>query len=262
VLFVPILFSIEIFQITNLTNVFLGFVIFCLTSSGVYMLNDIFDYEKDRKHPVKKNRPISSGKLSVKTALTLSMLYFIISFVSSFFLDRVFSATILVYILINMLYSVFLKKIVIIDVIVISFGFLLRAYAGLVLAQLPFSEWFILSVYFISVFLTVQKRKAEIINKHESRGVMKKYTVEMLNQYGSTFMALIILAYSFYTFQKASSKLMIITIPQVIYALFRYNYLTETYGFGERTQDILKDKPSLINMIIYIALTAGILLLS
>jgi 4-hydroxybenzoate polyprenyltransferase len=257
VLFIPILFTYEEYDLYNTTSLLFGFIIFCMVSSGVYMMNDIYDIEKDKNHSIKKNKPITSGRISVREALISSFSLISLSFIFAYFINTIFLLIICSYVVINLAYSKFLKNIVLLDILIISFGFLLRAYSGLILSELPFSFWFLLIIYFLALFLAINKRKAELINNNEKeiRKVSKKYNLELLNELNSTITAVLIVSYSFYTFQQAENHLMIITIPNIIYGLFRYSYLNQTYGLGERTHEIIRDKPSIANILIYILLT-------
>ena len=250
--FAGILFSKNLFDYSLLITAILGFCILSLVSGSVYLINDINDLEEDKKHPRKCYRPLPSGQISVKQAIIGLLLIFSFSITTSFFINTYFGIVTIIYFLIVNLYTFYLKKIVILDVLSISIGFVLRAIAGVVIVETYISPWLIICTVLLALFLALSKRRHELsILKEEARlhrKVLQEYTIPYLDQMITIVTAGTIVSYSLYTFNSESIYLMA-TIPFVLYGIFRYLYLIHKHNMGGSPEIIfLEDKPLLINI--------------
>ena len=230
-----------------------GFVIFCLLSGVVYIINDIVDIDVDRKHPQKRLRPIASGELPVPVAVVVAIILIILLFPASYVLSPSFAAIALIYFLSNLAYSKWLKHIPIIDVITIASGFVLRVGAGVSLIQVArFSPWLYVVTTLASLYVGFGKRRAELAlladeaNAH--RRVLDGYTIPLLDQFITIVSGTTIIAYSLYTFSAPNlpdDHIMMLTIPFVLYGIFRYLYLIQVKHSGGAPEDVLFSDRSL-----------------
>ncbi len=237
-------------------NIF-TFILFCLTSSSIYVLNDLVDIEKDRCHPEKKNRPLPSGRVSKKAAITLYFFMVIgVLYFSYTYLSMKVMAILVTYMLINVAYCFKLKNVVIIDVMIITFGFVLRVESGSLSTGVQVSSWLFLCTILLSLFLALNKRKSEIITLKDKSGshrkILEDYSVDMLDKMLTIVTPSILMAYCLYTFSSVQSKTMIFTIPFILYGIFRYQYLMDKENIGGKPEDVFgKDKPFLINIVLW-----------
>jgi 4-hydroxybenzoate polyprenyltransferase len=246
-IFAAILFSQNINNFGMLKTVIITFILFCMLSSGVYLINDIFDVKKDRVHPVKKNRPIASGKISVTTAAIIATLLITFSILFCFNINKATGVVAILYFAQSFLYSIILKNYVIIDVVIISFGFALRAIAGATAINVSVSAWLLMCITLLALFLALCKRRNEIMvlsdNAKNHRAILEEYTPEFLNQMISISASSTLIVYSLYTFLSNQTKYLMLTIPFVAYGIFRYLYLVyKQCDGGEAANIILKDK--------------------
>ena len=212
-----------------------AFIAFCLISSSIYLINDSIDKDKDKEHPTKKFRAIASGLVSIKSAFILSLVYFSLSFIIGFSINIFFGFILILYFLVQILYCFKLKQIPIIEFFCIASGFILRSVAGGVAANIFISSWFLLSVGMLSLFLAVEKRKAEIVNlrnsKFNTRKVLKSYSLTLINKFEAVLTSSTIMTYSLWAYGPSiggsKSPFMIITIPLVMLGIFRYQMLSE-----------------------------------
>ena len=212
-----------------------AFIAFCLISSSIYLINDSIDKDKDKEHPTKKFRAIASGLVSIKSAFILSLVYFSLSFIIGFSINIFFGFILILYFLVQILYCFKLKQIPIIEFFCIASGFILRSVAGGVAANIFISSWFLLSVGMLSLFLAVEKRKAEIVNlrnsKLNTRKVLKSYSLTLINKFEAVLTSSTIMTYSLWAYGPSiggsKSPFMIITIPLVMLGIFRYQMLSE-----------------------------------
>jgi 4-hydroxybenzoate polyprenyltransferase len=229
-----------------------GLFIFCLISSTVYIINDIADVEADRLHPTKRNRPIASGKLSVKFAIIATVIILLICFPIAFFLSDEFALVVLVYFLINLAYSTLLKHVPLIDVLIIAAGFVLRVAAGVSLIHVErFSPWLYVVTTLFALYVGFGKRRAELAlltdgaNAH--RRVLEGYSLPFLDQLITIVSSTTIIAYSLYTFSAPNlptNHVMMLTIPFVLYGVFRYLYLIQIKNEGGAPEELLlTDRP-------------------
>ena len=223
------------FETQTLITSIKAFIAFCLISSSIYLINDSIDKDKDKEHPTKKFRAIASGLVSIKSAFILSLVYFSLSFIIGFSLNIFFGFILVLYFLVQILYCFKLKHIPIIEFFCIASGFILRSVAGGVAANIFISSWFLLSVGMLSLFLAVEKRKAEIVNlqnsKLNTRKVLKSYSLTLINKFEAVLTSSTIMTYSLWAYGPSiggsKSPFMIITIPLVMFGIFRYQMLSD-----------------------------------
>jgi 4-hydroxybenzoate polyprenyltransferase len=251
-LFAALIFDRQLFNLPALVDTFLGFILFCLLSGSVYLMNDIVDLEADRLHPNKRMRPLASGELPIKTAYLSVAALIILSFPLTFLLSPWFSFFTAFYFLLNIAYTKWLKHIPILDVMVLASFYVLRVGAGVVLIQVTrFSPWLYVFTTFIALFLGVGKRRAELnllaSNANSHRRVLEGYTIPMLDQFITIVSSMTIITYSLYTFSAPNlpdNHTMMLTIPFVIYGIFRYIYLAQIEQSGGAPEDVLfSDRP-------------------
>ncbi len=237
-----------------------GFFLFCLLSSAVYIINDIMDVDADRKHPTKRNRPIASGKLPIPVALWSAIALVTFTLSAAYFLSQGFFIIALLYFLINLAYSNWLKHIVLIDVLILASGFVLRVAAGVSLIAVErFSPWLYVCMSLLALYIGFGKRRAELVLLTEaaagSRKVLDGYTIAFLDQIITIVSGATIIAYSLYTFSAPNvpaNHSMMLTIPFVLYAIFRYLYLVQVKQQGGAPEEMaLSDRPLQIAFLLW-----------
>jgi 4-hydroxybenzoate polyprenyltransferase len=250
-------------QLTNVDaalRTFIGIIIFCMISSSVYVFNDIFDIEADRKHPVKKNRAIASGRISIPVAILLAIVLGIGSLLWAYFFSKQFFTICVVYLLLNLAYSKKLKHVPILDVMIVASGFVLRVAAGVSLIQVErFSPWLYVNMTLLALFIGFGKRRAELnllsTEAVQHRTVFNGYTLDFLDQLITIVSASAIFGYSLYTFSAPnlpSNHAMMLTIPFVLYGIFRYLYLISVKQTGGAPEDlVVKDRPLLLTLFLW-----------
>jgi 4-hydroxybenzoate polyprenyltransferase len=266
-IFAAIVFDKQLLIVDSFLRTLAGFALFCLISSSVYIFNDIADVEADRQHPEKRNRPIASGKLPMTVAWVAGILLAAVTLGTGYLLAPSFAYVIGLYFLINMAYSKWLKHIPIIDVLVISAGFVLRVGAGVTLIHVErFSPWLYVVMTLLSLFLGFGKRRAELALLAQGAGSHRKvldgYTLPLLDQYIMIVSGTTIVAYSLYTFSAPNvpaNHSMMLTIPFVVYTIFRYLYLIEVKHAGGAPEEILlSDRPFQVAMVLWAAAVLAI----
>ena len=249
------LFDPELFLKT--TGIFLAF---CLLSSSVYILNDLVDMEKDRQHPRKRARPLASGQLDPRVATVTAAVLAIVAIAGAFALSFWAGVILLVYLAQNFAYSFWLKNIVIIDVMVLAFGFLLRVMAGVAVVQVDnFSPWLYVCVTLLALFLGFGKRRQEIVLLEEGAGnhrsSLLEYNLPLLDQIIGMVVTATLVAYTFYSFDATTAlahSRMLLTVPFVFYFLTRYLYLVHVKHLGGAPDELLlEDRPLLINSVLW-----------
>jgi 4-hydroxybenzoate polyprenyltransferase len=236
-----------------------GFILFCLASSAVYILNDIIDVEADRNHPKKRNRPIASGKLPIPVAMIAAIILLVVAYTLAYILSKGFFLIILVYLIANLAYSTWLKHIPLIDVIVLASFYVMRVASGVTLIQVQrFSPWLYIVTTLFALYIGFGKRRAELsllagdANSH--RRVLDGYTIPFLDQLITIVSSTTIIAYSLYTFTAPNlpdNHSMMLTIPFVIYGIFRYLYLVQVKEEGGAPEDlVLGDRPLQITVLL------------
>jgi 4-hydroxybenzoate polyprenyltransferase len=237
-----------------------GFILFCLGASAVYLVNDLADMEQDRHHPTKKNRPLASGELPPAAAKITAVLFFALSISLGFLLSPGFGLILVTYLVLNLLYSFWLKHIPIIDIFILASGYVLRVAAGVsIITVQRFSPWMYVCITVLALFLGLGKRRSEMIlmadkaNSH--RRVLDGYTIPYIDQLLSIVSSTTIVAYSLYTFSAVNlpdNHLMMLTIPLVVYGIFRYLYLIHVEDEGGAPEElVLRDKPLLASVVLW-----------
>lgn len=251
-IFFGLIFDKQLFMIEPFSRTVAGFFLFCLISSAVYLFNDIADVDADRNHPEKKYRPIASGKLPVSVAFTVGVLLTSIAIPLGYLLSPIFALILAVYLANNVLYSRWLKHIAILDVLIISSGFVLRVAAGVALITVErFSPWLYMITVLFSLYIGLGKRRAEMHmladGASSHRKVFEGYTIPLLDQYITIVSGMTIVAYSLYTFSAPNlpeNHAMMLTIPFVVYGIFRYLQLIQVgHAAGSPDEVALKDRP-------------------
>jgi len=258
--FLALVFDKQLFNPTALLRTIAGFFLFCLLSSAVYIFNDLADLESDRQHPEKKNRPIASGKLPPRTAWITGIVLILFVLPAGYLLSPSFSAVLLGYFVLILLYSKWLKHIPILDVMVIAAGFVLRVHSGTTLIAIErFSPWLYVVTTLGALYLGFGKRRSELallaLNAGSHRNVLDGYSISLLDQFILIVSSTTIVAYSLYTFSAPNlpeNHSMMLTIPFVLYGVFRYLYLVQTKHAGGAPEEVLlSDRPLQITILLW-----------
>lgn len=258
-LFAPLVFSKQFLHLHSVYQVVFAAILFCLAASAVYIVNDLNDIEQDKANPTKrKKRPLASGHVSTKSAMILLGFIYTLLIISWFVTPQVIYV-ILVYIILNLLYSVKLKHEPVIEIFIVAFGFVLRVYTGAVALNVPVSNWMFVTTLSLSLYLASIKRRQELIlNGSESRGVLRFYSITLINRFAEMSATTAIVFYSLYV-MTVQSKL-IITIPFVMFGLFRYWFIVETLQGGESPTDVvIYDKQILLTVLLWIGFCIWVL---
>jgi 4-hydroxybenzoate polyprenyltransferase len=270
-IFFALIFDKQLFLLGPFLRTLAGFFLFCLISSSVYLFNDISDVEADRNHPVKKFRPIASGQLPIGVAWAAALLLIIVALPLAYLLSPAFMLVLVTYLVINLLYSRWLKHVPILDVMIIAFGFVLRVAAGVTLITVErFSPWLYMITLLFSLYIGLGKRRAEISLLSQGAGahrrVLDGYTLPLLDQYITIVSGTTIIAYSLYTFfapNLPENHTMMLTIPFVIYGIFRYLQLIQIgNAAGSPDEVALKDRPLQITMVLWVLAVIAVFYLS
>jgi 4-hydroxybenzoate polyprenyltransferase len=266
VLFVPLLFAKGIFREGMLFRSALGVAAFCLLASGVYLVNDWFDREKDRLHPEKKFRPIAAGQLGPVSVVTLLAGCWGGAVALSIWLGRPFLWVTIAYVLLQLLYTMVFKHMVLLDVLALALGFIMRVVAGAVSIDVQVSNWLFLCTLLGAVFLAFAKRRAELSSLEEGaaahRASLGEYTQTMLDQMMSISAACTILAYGLYTVSpetiaRVGSDHLKLTVPCVIFGVFRYLFLVHKRGLGGSPEKVLlSDVPLMLDAALFLGIAA------
>jgi 4-hydroxybenzoate polyprenyltransferase len=244
-IFAGLIFDRQLTTPNAFQRTFLGFALFCLLTSGVYLINDLIDLKADRRHPSKKRRPLAAGTLPIPLAIGAAVVFLLAAFLFGFLLSPDFALVCLAYVALNLSYSLWLKHVPIVDVMVLAGFYVLRVAAGVALIQVQrFSPWLYVFTTFFALFLGIGKRRAELNAKGgaHTRRVLAGYTGPFLDQLLLIVLSLAILTYSLYTFSAPNlpdNHAMMLTIPFVIYGFFRYLFLVQVKNSGEAPEDIL-----------------------
>lgn len=267
----PLVFAQRIQDAESVSRAAGAFVIFCLLSSAVYLVNDMADREADRLHPEKKDRPLASGKLGVGTATIAALLLAASGLAAAMALGREVFFVGTAYLLVNLAYSFHLKAVVILDVMIVATGFILRAWSGALALSVEMSKWLVLCTGLIALFIALAKRRQELARFENGDSRHQPfhggYSITLLDQMISVIAAATLLAYSLYAFSaevaaKLGTHYMGLTLPFVIFGMFRYLYLIHRKGIGSNpTHAVLSDKPLLATVFAWGAV-AVILMLS
>jgi len=268
VIFAALLFSRHVGDEGSVQRALYAFGIFCMLSSAVYLLNDVFDLKSDLLHPTKRFRPVAAGEVPPALAVAVGSGLGLGGLLLAYMLVPLFALIGAVYLGSNLLYSIWLKKIVIVDVMVISMGFVLRAVAGGLAIEVNVSAWLILCTILLSLFLALCKRRQELAlleGAVEHRGILKEYSIAFLDQMITIVTSSTLIAYASYTLspevqQKLGTDRLYLTVPFVIYGVFRYLYLVHKKDMGgSPTEALFADRPLMIDILLW-ALAAGLIL--
>ncbi|MBF4454674.1 decaprenyl-phosphate phosphoribosyltransferase [Acinetobacter sp. SK-43] len=250
--FAPLIFAGEFLHPDAIFSTLLTACLFCISASAVYIVNDLKDIEKDRIHPEKsKKRPLASGQVSPRSAIILLGLLYIILMSFWLIIPNVIYV-ILIYLALNWAYTFKLKNEPVIEIFIVAFGFVLRVYAGAVALAVPVSHWMFITTLSISLYLASIKRRQELLQSGaRSRGVLAHYSVALIDRFAEMSAVTAIVFYSLYVM--AIQPKLVITIPLVIFGLFRYWYIVETLKGGESPTDvIIQDKQILMTVLLWI----------
>ena len=275
--FLPALFSFNESWVLNeaetsipiLSRAFITLGCFVLASSAIYMFNDVIDADKDKLHPNKKYRPVASGRLGKKLALTVALILAAGAIFASSTISVAMVFVLLSYLLLMLVYAFFLREIILLDVFCISAGFIIRVVAGAIAIGVPMSPWLYVCMGFGSLYIALSKRMGELMsdngNGHDGRKLLEFYTQELLSSMLTIVLSATLIAYCLYTFiadNLPSNNSMMLTIPFVVYGMLRYLYLVRIEGKGERPEIIIvKDIPILLCVGMWFFVSATVLYL-
>jgi 4-hydroxybenzoate polyprenyltransferase len=268
IVFAALVFDGKLFVPELFFKTTLIFFCFCLLSSAVYILNDLVDMEKDRQHPRKRTRPLASGVLDPRFAGVAGVIFGVASIGVAYAIEPLAGLVLLAYLAQNIAYSFWLKNVVIIDVMVLSLGFLLRVVAGVVVVQVEnFSPWLYICVTLLALFLGFGKRRQEIVllegSAGQHRASLQEYNLALLDQIITIITTSTLIAYTFYSFDAATAlahNRMLVTVPFVFYFIARYLYLVHVKGLGGAPDELLlEDKPLLINSALWALTVVGLI---
>jgi len=271
-IFAALIFSQNLHNFYFLFKVVLAFAVFCVLAGSQYILNDVADLEQDKSHPQKKNRPIASGRLDPDFARGMAYKLVAGALVLALILGYNFCITAAAYFLLTLTYSLKLKNIVILDVMAIAIGFVLRVVAGAVVINVEISSWILICTVLLALFLALNKRRHELVlleeNAGEHRRILKEYSPYLLDQMIAVVTASTLMAYSLYTMSaetiaKFQTPYLNLTIPFVLYGIFRYLYLVhKKEEGGNPTTVMLTDTPLIINAVLWLMFFEIIIYLS
>jgi len=256
--FVALFFDGKLLRLESLLPTIGAFLLLCLMSSAVYIMNDLADIENDRQHPIKKNRPLPAGKLNPQVARVAAVLFALGSLGAGFLLNWEFGLVLLAYLLSQIAYSFWLKHVVLLDISIVTAGFVLRIAAGVTVIDVQrFSPWLYLFGGFLALFMVLGKRRHELTllgdNANNHRAILKEYNLDLIDRLLGIVTTSAIVSYSLYTFLAEGlpgNHLMMLTIPFVLYGVFRYLYLIHVRELGGAPEDILlRDRAFQISLV-------------
>lgn len=269
VVFAALIFAKHLFNRADVLLVSVGFLAFCLTASAAYVMNDLRDCERDRQHPLKSLRPLPAGRVRRSTAVALSGVLLTTGLVLALALGLGFGTLVILYFVLQVAYTFWLKELVILDVMGIAAGFVIRAAAGGVVIGVPVSPWLIICTFLLALFLGFSKRRHELIllegRATDHRASLKEYSPYFLDQMIAVVTASTVVAYAIWTVspeirEKLGTEKLYLTIPFVLFGIFRYLYLVhQREEGGNPTQLLLTDRPLLVDVLLWIV-TAAVLL--
>ena len=247
----------------------LGFLIFSALSGAVYLANDVVDVARDRLHPTKRFRPIASGQLAVSTSLAAAAVLAAAGIAFAFLVEPLFGGVAVAYLATMTAYTIVLKRLIVLDVFAISAGFVLRAVAGAAVIQVPISPWLYICTGLGALFIALAKRRSELAAAGDraasQRSTLDWYTQGLLDQLTAVVATSVVIAYSFYTFTAENlpvNNTMMLTIPFVVYGVFRYTYLMHVKNAGESPEEVLtSDVPLIIAIVSWLATAATVLVM-
>jgi 4-hydroxybenzoate polyprenyltransferase len=274
IVFAGIIFSQNLLDPRFVLRSLAGFVVFCIASSAVYVLNDVRDVERDRLHPEKRGRPVASGRVSPAAAYLIAALLAAVAVVAACFLGTPFLLALIVFLVVNAAYSVWLRNVVILDVMLIAISFVARAVAGVMVlrpvdAAIELSPWLLVCTFFLALFLALGKRRHELAllegQASGHRGSLGDYSLAFLDQMISTVTAATLIAYAIYTIapgtvSKFHSPALVVTLPFVGYGIFRYLFLLrERQEGGNPSRLLYRDTPLWVTIVAWLAVVIVVL---
>jgi 4-hydroxybenzoate polyprenyltransferase len=264
IIFGPVIFAAKLSDMPAVFAAFLCVIAFCMTSSAIYLFNDVLDREQDRIHPRKSKRAIASGKISVALALTTALFLVVGGFAIAMTIRPSVALFVLVYTAIMLTYGLYLKHIVLIDVMTVASGFVIRAVAGGLAAVAPASGWFLLCASFGSLFLALEKRRHELSTLSQSanqhRAVLDHYSTELIDRVQGIVVPGLLTCYIFYSFQSYHGQWMMLTVPFVFYGIVRYQILSiQEVLTGTPEEVLLRDRPTQVTILLWLLTSIGVL---
>lgn len=250
ILLIAIVFAGRLFDPVAWGRVTVAVAAFCAVAGATYIGNDISDVEEDRKHPEKRHRPIASGQVSVQTAAAFAVSLLVFGFILAYALGWLFILILVAYLVQNALYSLYLKKVVLVDVMLIAIGFVLRAVAGVVAIGVALSPWLVVCTFLAALLLALGKRRHEFAVSDvpgETRATLEEYTPETLDQLLVVVISTLLISYSIYTFTGAKQAMML-TLPFAFFGVFRYHHLVHTASVGASPGSLLLDRQFICNL--------------
>lgn len=259
--YAALVFDGKLFEPTLFLRTTVAFVCFCLISSATYLINDLVDIEKDRQHPTKRHRPLAAGTLPPWVAIATAILFVVLCLPVAFWISPSFGAILTGYLLLTLAYTFYLKRVVIVDLLVLAGGFVLRVAGGVAVIDVErFSPWLYVCMVLLALFIVMGKRRHELIllegKASSHRTSLENYNLRFIDEMIALVTSAIVMAYSLYTFSAPNLPLnhtMMLTIPFVLYGLFRYLYLIHVKGEGGAPEELLlRDRPLLIDVALWV----------
>jgi 4-hydroxybenzoate polyprenyltransferase len=258
-----VVFAHEALLVSSVVSALLTFVAFCALSGAVYAANDVLDVEEDRKHPVKRRRPVASGAVSARSAIVFAVVLLTLGLALGFAVDVGVGLAGLAYLALQAVYTTVLKHTAILDVMSISAGFVIRALAGVAAVGSPISPWLIVCTALLTLFLGFSKRRHEIASLGDAATVHRKnlrdYSVPLLDEMMNIMISATIIAYVLYTFFEYKNYYMMASIPFVVYGVFRYMLLVHRNGGGNPDTLLLRDRPLQITLLLWLAVVGTVI---
>lgn len=262
ILLAPLIFAGEMTHRSKALTALFAVALFCLLSSAVYIFNDIIDRDKDKLHPLKRERPIAAGNISVTTAVAVMLILILVGLGLSWTINFNFFLMAMAFVLLNFLYSAWLKDIVILDAMTVAISFVLRAYAGAFAIDVAASKWLLINTLLLALFLAFGKRRHELMllegNATAHRKILVSYSPYLLDQLIGVVTPAVVVMYMLYSFstevsEKLGTENLFLTIPFVVYGIFRYLYLIhkEEKG-GSPTEVLISDRPILLTVVLWL----------
>ena len=271
-IFIPtaLVFDSQLTDLNSVLRVAIATLLFCLTSSAVYIMNDLADIESDRQHPKKRFRPLPAGELDPTVAKIVAIIFIIGSLTGAYLLSPPLAGVLTAYFVMQIAYTFWLKHEPLVDVMIVAAGFVLRVAAGVAVIEVErFSPWLYLFMGFLALLMALGKRRHEIVllgeNAGNHRAILQDYSLELLDRFLSIVSTGALITYSLYTFLAEGlpeNHMMMLTIPFIIYAIFRYLYLIHIKNLGGAPEEILlKDRPLQLSMVLWAGVALGALYL-
>lgn len=260
--FLAIIYSFNLFDFNKFIATFFGFVALSSLSSANYLFNDIIDKKSDSKNPLKKSRPIASGRISIHVGYVLLLILLAMGLIISLILDYKFFLTMAAFIIISSAYTLFLKKEIFVDILVIAVNFVIRAVSGALIINVHVSPWLILCPFFLSLFISIGKRRAEISTLGKNapiyRNTLSYYTEEITNSLMIITTTALVISYTFYTL--SVDNRLLFTLPFVLYGIFRYFYFIYTKPIiAANPELVFRDARFMLSLVFWLVITFSIL---